>query len=241
MAMLRQRCPCGILRRISLGQVGWHKGGLGLSRDKWYTLYSELLHRIREDVKKAVAITLIVCFALLTVVGILQQIMAGPTMNRIPPAFLIASLCGLFFSVLSMRPIFLSKKMLTVSVAIAVVLVVCFVLRPEPPVRGARDARRDTAHGRYILLDDGFPFGVRPETEQCLHQHGLEVRVVGLDIMDKSELPYYESYISVMGSAIKSKFGPDVFEQCENAARKGGLSAIRMRGKTSCCYRISLI
>jgi hypothetical protein len=71
------------------------------------------------------------------------------------------------------------------------------------------------------LVDCGFPFGVRPEAEQCLRQHGLEVRVVGLDIMDKSDLPYYESYISVMDCAIKSKFGPDVFDQCENAAREG--------------------
>jgi len=170
--------------------------------------------------KKAVAIILIMCFALVTIVGILQQIMAGPTMNRIPIAFLIPALCGLFSSVLSIRPIFLSNKMLMVSVAIAIVLIVCFVLRPEPSVRGAQDARRDATHERYILLDYGFPFGVQPETEQCLRQHGLEVRVVGLDIMDKSELPYYESYISVMDSVIKSRFGPDVFDQCENAARK---------------------
>jgi hypothetical protein len=172
--------------------------------------------------KKAVAIILIVCFAVVTIVGILQQIMAGPEINRIPIAFLIAALCGLCFSVLSTRPIFLSKtKMLMASVAIAVVLIVCFVLRPEPSVRGAQDARRDTAHGHYILVDYGFPFGVRPETEQCLRQHGLEVRVVGLDITDKSDLPYYQSYISVMDSTIKSKFGPNVFDQCENAAREG--------------------
>jgi len=171
--------------------------------------------------KKAVAIILSVCFASVTIIGILQQIMAGPTMNRIPIAFLIAALCGLFFSVLSIRPIFLSKQMLMASVAIAAVLIVCFVLRPEPSVRGAQDARWDTAHGRYILLDYGFPFGVRPETERCLRKRGLEVWVVGLDIMDKSDLTYYESYISVMDSAIKSKFDPDVFDQCENAARKG--------------------
>jgi hypothetical protein len=171
--------------------------------------------------KKAVVIILIVCFALVTIVGILQQIIAGPTTIRIPIAFLIAALCGLFLSVLSIRPIFLSKQMLMVSVAIAAVLIVCFVLRPEPSVRGAQDARRDAAHERYFLLDYGFPFGVQPETEQCLRQHGLEVRVVGLDIMDRSELAYYGSYISVMDSAIKSRFAPDVFDQCQNAARKG--------------------
>ena len=182
-------------------------------------MYSELLKRIGEKMKSAVAIILIVCFALVTIVGILQRITVGPDIDRIPIAFLIAALCGLFFSVLTTRPIFLSKTtMLMASAAIAVVLTICFVLRPESSVRGAQDARRDMAHGHYILVDYGFPFGVRPETEQCLRQRGLEVRVVGLDITDKSDLPYYESYISVMDSAIKSKFGPDVFDQCENAA-----------------------
>ncbi|MFZ1919333.1 MAG: hypothetical protein WAU58_17300 [Terriglobales bacterium] len=172
--------------------------------------------------KKAVAIILIVCFAVVTIVGILQRIMVGPDIDRIPIAFLTAALCGLFFSVLSTTPpIFLSRRMLMASVAVAVILIVCFVLRPEPSVRGAQDARRDIAHGHYILVDYGFPFGVRPETQQCLRQHGLEVRVVGLDITDKSDLPYYESYISAMDSAIKSKFDPDVFEQCKNAAREG--------------------
>lgn len=173
--------------------------------------------------KKTVAIVLIVCFAVVTIVGILQRIMVGPDIDRIPIAFPIAALCGLFFSALSTRPpIFLSKtRMLMASVAIAAILIVCFVLRPEPSVRGAQDARRDIAHGHYILVDYGFPFGVRPETEQCLHHHGLEVRVVGLDIADKSDLPYYESYISAMDSAVKSKFDPDVFEQCENAVRQG--------------------
>jgi hypothetical protein len=167
--------------------------------------------------KKAIAIILIFCFAVVTIVGILQRIMVGmvgPDIHRIPIAFLIAALCGLFFSVLSTR-------VLMASVAIALVLIVSFVLRPEPSVRGAQDARRDIAHGHYILVDYGFPVGVRPETEQCLRQHGLEVRVVGLDITDKSDLPYYESYISAMDSAIKLEFDPDVFERCENAAREG--------------------
>ncbi len=166
--------------------------------------------------KKAVAIILIVCFAVVTIVGILQRITVGPAIGRIPIAFLIAALCGLFFSVLSTRPpIFLSRtRMLMASVAIAVILIVCFVLRPEPPVRGAQDARRDIAHGHYILVDYGFPVGVRPETEQCLRQHGLEDRVVGLDIMNDSERSYYLSYISVMNAAIAQKFSPDVFEQC---------------------------
>ena len=76
------------------------------------------------------------------------------------------------------------------------------------------DARADLARGRYVLPDYGFPFGVRPETDQCLRQHGLEVRVVGLDIMNDSERSYYSSYISVMNAAIAQKFSPDVFEQC---------------------------
>jgi hypothetical protein len=83
-----------------------------------------------------------------------------------------------------------------------------------PSVCGARDARADLAHGRYVLPDYGFPVGVRPETDQCLRQHGLEVRVVGLDIMNDSERSYYSSYISVMNVAIAQKFSPDVFEQC---------------------------
>ena len=163
--------------------------------------------------KKAVAIILIACFALVTIVGILDYIIAGPTMG-IPIASLIAASCGLLFSVLSISSKFQWAKMLTASVAAVVVLIVSFMLRPEPSVRGAKDAHRDIARGHYFLLDYGFPVGVRPETKQCLHQHGLEVRVVGLDIMDKSDLPYYSSYISVMNAAIAQKFSPDVFEQC---------------------------
>lgn len=81
-------------------------------------------------------------------------------------------------------------------------------------VCGARDARADLAHGRYVLTDYGFPFGVLPETDKCLRQHGLEVRVVGLDIMNDSERSYYLSYISVMNPAIAHKFSPGVFEEC---------------------------
>jgi len=163
--------------------------------------------------KKAVAIVLIVAFALVTIVGILDHINAGPTIG-IPIASLFAALCGLIFSVLSIRPIFRSAKMLTAAGATAVVLIVSFMLRPEPSVRGAQDARRDIARGRYFLLDYGFPFGVEPETDRCLRQHGLEVRVVGFDIMDKSDLSYYGSYQSVMNAAVARKFSPDVFEQC---------------------------
>jgi hypothetical protein len=84
----------------------------------------------------------------------------------------------------------------------------------EPSVCGARDAREDLAHGRFVLPDYGFPFGVRPETDQCLRQHELEVRIVGLDIMSNSQRSYYQSYISVMNTAIGQKFSPGVFEQC---------------------------
>jgi len=83
-----------------------------------------------------------------------------------------------------------------------------------PSVCGARDARADLAHGRYVLPDYGFPFGVGTETDQCLRQHGLEVRVVGLDVMNDSERSYYLSYSSVMNAAVVQKFSPDVFEQC---------------------------
>ena len=163
--------------------------------------------------KKAVAIVLMVAFALVTIVGMLDHINAGPTFG-IPIASLIAALCGLIFSVLSVRPIFRSAKMLTAAGAMAVVVIVSFMLRPEPSVRGSQDARRDIARGRYFLLDYGFPFGVTPATEHCLRQRGLEVRVVGLDIMGDSERSYYSSYISVMNAAIAQKFSPDVFEQC---------------------------
>ena len=84
----------------------------------------------------------------------------------------------------------------------------------EPSVCGARDAHADLAQGRYVLLDYGFPFGVQPETEQCLRRRGLQVRVVGLDITSDSESSYYQSYISVMNPAIGKEFSPDVFEQC---------------------------
>ena len=73
---------------------------------------------------------------------------------------------------------------------------------------------RSCPRGRYVLPDYGFPFEVQPETDRCLRQHGLEVRVVGLDIMNDSERSYYLSYISVMNAAIAQKFGPDVFERC---------------------------
>jgi hypothetical protein len=84
----------------------------------------------------------------------------------------------------------------------------------EPSVCGARDARADVAQGRYVLPDYGFPIGVEPETNQCLRQHGLEVRVVGFDIMNDSERSYYSSYIFVMNAAIAQKLSPAVFEQC---------------------------
>jgi len=96
-----------------------------------------------------------------------------------------------------------------------------------PSVCGARDARADLAHGRYVLPDYGFPFGVRPETDLCLRQHGLEVRVVGLDIMNDSERSYYSSYISVMNAAIAQKFSSDVFEQCCRYQRLHSLTQLQ--------------
>ena len=121
-------------------------------------------------------------------------------------------------------------KMWQVAVLVFLVLAtILFIPRKfctaEPSVCGARDAREDLAHGRYILPDYGFPFGVRPETDQCLRQHGLEVRIVGLDIMNNSERSYYQSYISVMNAAIAQKFSPDVFEQCKNAPRRSGAAS----------------
>jgi hypothetical protein len=95
----------------------------------------------------------------------------------------------------------------------------------KPSVCGTRDARADLARGRYVLPDYGFPFGVPPETDQCLRQHGLEVRVVGLDIMSDSERSYYQSYIAVMDAAIAQKFSPDVFEQCNNAPPRSGAAS----------------
>jgi hypothetical protein len=126
----------------------------------------------------------------------------------------------------------MKKWQVAVLVAVLVFLAVATILWTarkfciaEPSVCGARDAREDLAHGRYVLPDYGFPFGVRPETDQCLRQHGLEVRVVGLDIMSNSERSYYESYISVMDAAIAQKYSPDVFEQCENAPRRSGTAS----------------
>jgi len=163
--------------------------------------------------KKAVAVVLIVVFALVTIVSVLDYTQAGPRIG-IPIASLIVALCGLIFSVLNVRPRFRSAQMLTASAAMVVVFIVAFMLRPEPSVRGAQDARRDIERGRYFLLDYGFPFGVEPETDRCLRKHGLVVRAVGFDIMDKSDLPYYGSYRSVMNTAIAQKFSPEVFEQC---------------------------
>jgi hypothetical protein len=54
-------------------------------------VYSELLQRISKKMKKAVAIILIVCFAVVTIVGILQRIMVGPAIDRIPIAFLCSA------------------------------------------------------------------------------------------------------------------------------------------------------
>jgi hypothetical protein len=59
------------------------------------------------------------------------------------------------------------------------------------------------------------------EYDQCLRQHyGVEDRIAAGDILTESELSYYQSYNSVSTAAIKQKFGPDVFDQCVNAARK---------------------
>jgi hypothetical protein len=78
-----------------------------------------------------------------------------------------------------------------VSLALATILFIprkfCF---SEPSVCGARDARADLVRGRYVLPDYGFPFGLEPETDQRLRQHGLKVRVVGLDIINDSERSY---------------------------------------------------
>jgi hypothetical protein len=117
---------------------------------------------------------------------------------------------------------FLSKyKKLVVLAAIGVALVLYFVLRLQPSVRGARDAREDLAHGHYVQLGYGLPTQWASEYDQCLRQrYGVEDRIVAGDVLTESELSYYQSYNSVSTAAIKQKFGPDAFDQCADAARK---------------------
>jgi len=123
---------------------------------------------------------------------------------------------------------FLSKyKKLVVLAAIGVALVVYFVLRLAPSFHGARDAREDLAHGHYVQLGYGLPTAWASEYDQCLRGYGIEVRNIGGDVFKNGrdvatgyEMSYYQSYNAVSSAAIKRKYGPDVFNQCANAARK---------------------
>jgi hypothetical protein len=113
------------------------------------------------------------------------------------------------------------KLVVFAAIGVGIVLVLYFVLRPEPLVRGERDAREDLAHGHYVQLGYGLPTEWASEYDQCLRQRcGVEVRNIGGDVLTESELSYYQSYNSVSTAAIKQKFGPDVFDQCVDAARK---------------------
>jgi|HubBroStandDraft_1064217.scaffolds.fasta_scaffold98958_1 hypothetical protein len=123
---------------------------------------------------------------------------------------------------------FLSQyKKLVVLAAIGVALVLYFVLRLAPSFRGARDAREDLAHGHYVQLGYGLPTAWASEYDQCLRGYGIEVRNIGSDVFKNGhdvatgfEMSYYQSYNAVSSAAIKEKFGPDVFGQCVDAARK---------------------
>ena len=105
--------------------------------------------------------------------------------------------------------------------AAAVALVLFFALRPEPSIRGERDARSDIARGHYVQLGYGLATPWTPEYVRLLRErYGVEYRTVAGCVVSESELLYFHAYNAVSTAAANRKFGHDVFEKSAEESRK---------------------
>jgi hypothetical protein len=113
---------------------------------------------------------------------------------------------------LPMKDILSKYSKLVVIAAFGAALVLYFVVRLAPSFRGARDAREDLAHDRYVQLGYGLPTAWVSEYDGCLRGYGIEVRNIGSDVFKNGhdvatgyEMSYYQSYNAVSSAAHKAK------------------------------------
>jgi len=108
----------------------------------------------------------------------------------------------------------------SLSLMIVVSVVLWLVLRPEPSVRGQRDAHSDIARGHYRQLNYGYPMPWTPEYTHLLRErYGIEVRTVAFCTPSESEVEYFRAYNAVSTEAAIHRFGHDIFAESVEEAR----------------------
>src|SRR5215470_15596802 len=113
-----------------------------------------------------------------------------------------------------MRKIFNRRNVLVILAAIVVLLVIVGeIWSRTASFRGRYAAQRDLAHGHYVILGYGLPPAGISEYRQIMRErYGIEYRQVALCIVSRSLISYADAYDEVSGSAIKKKFGTNVFK-----------------------------
>jgi hypothetical protein len=79
--------------------------------------------------------------------------------------------------------------------------------------RGAEDARRDVARGRFVLLTHGYPGPARATYREILARDGIELRAVAGCMIQRAELHYIDGYDGAMNRAIAKRFGEAYLER----------------------------
>jgi hypothetical protein len=92
---------------------------------------------------------------------------------------------------------------------------------PLPSAFGKHDARVDVAHGNYKVLTYGLADPSRSEYSTQLRQrYGVELHAVAGCIVSKSVVDYVAAYNEVSITAVKNKFGRDIFKETYNEVNK---------------------
>jgi hypothetical protein len=112
------------------------------------------------------------------------------------------------------------RTILSVFAIIIAIPVVLYVGNgPLAATCGELAARRDIAHGRYLILGYGLPSPARADYIRILKaRYGIEFHAVAGCIVSPGLVGYVRGYDGVSEEAIRSKFGPTVLEDAGSQA-----------------------
>jgi len=120
-----------------------------------------------------------------------------------------------------MRGCLRSHKAITVAIALAAFLGLCWPWPLSAPVGGRLMAQIDVHRGDYEVLDYGLLAGWSPEYARLLRaRYGIKERMVAGCTVSESLVSYVAAYNAVSIAAVKRRLGHDVFNKCAEAARR---------------------
>jgi hypothetical protein len=101
--------------------------------------------------------------------------------------------------------------------------------RPLSSALGKHNAHRDVASGRYKILTYGIanPEG-SPYANLLRERYGVELHAMAGCIVSKSLVDYVAAYNEVSTTAVRGKFGRDVFRETHDEVEKSRKQPAKM-------------